>query len=272
MTYAGRRARNVALLVLAGALLWVWYDAHRRTLGDPRVFTGWLLLGLVAFLTLYNVRKKLPFLPLGRSATWLQLHAYAGVFAGFLFCFHIAFAAPGGTFNVVLFTLFVVVAGSGVLGLALSRWIPPRLTRRGEEVIFERIPGFRRVLRERAEDVVLRSVGETRSSAIADFYGGQLAPFFAGSRHFVAHVFESGAPLRRLRHELAELRGALRAEDAPFLDELGDLVEAKDELDYHFANQAVLKYWFFFHLPLTYALILFSLAHVTLVHAFGAVR
>ena len=48
-------------------------------------------------------------------------------------------------------------------------------------------------------------------------------------------------------------------------------VEAKDDLDYHYAHQAVLKYWLFVHVPLAYSLVLVSGLHVVLAFAFGGV-
>ena len=38
--------------------------------------------------------------------------------------------------------LYLTVAGTGLFGLYLSRSLPPRLTTRGEEVIYERIWGY----------------------------------------------------------------------------------------------------------------------------------
>jgi len=52
------------------------------------------------------------------------------------------------------------------------------------------------------------------------------------------------------------------------LSELNDLAEAKNDLDYHYALQGGLKYWLFFHIPTTYALLIFATVHAILVHAF----
>ena len=57
---------------------------------------GVLLLFLVLALALFNARKKLPFLPLMKAATWLQIHIYAGWFCLFVFLLHIRFRIPSG--------------------------------------------------------------------------------------------------------------------------------------------------------------------------------
>ena len=59
--------------------VWLWTCALERHLGPSAFTTGYLLLAAVLFLALYNVRKKLPFLPLGSSAAWLQWHMYVGI-------------------------------------------------------------------------------------------------------------------------------------------------------------------------------------------------
>ena len=50
----------------AGAL---WLNNKFNALPNYAFFTGWVLLGGMFVLTIYNVRKKLPFLPLGKSET-----------------------------------------------------------------------------------------------------------------------------------------------------------------------------------------------------------
>ena len=49
------------------------------------------------------------------------------------------------------------------------RTLPRRLTRRGEEVIWERIPVFRRELKNMAEQIVMETTQKTNSNTIAEF-------------------------------------------------------------------------------------------------------
>lgn len=267
---AARRALNLSLLAIASLVVGAWYAVYRLTLGDPRIFAGWCLFGSVVLLALYNTRKRLPFLPLGLAATWLQLHIYVGLLSVLFFVLHAGVALPSGTFETLLAVLYGGVAATGIIGLFLSRSIPPRLARRGEEVIYERIPVLRRELRRRAEAVVLESLTRTRAKGIADYYHKRLYPFFSRPRNLLGHVLGSTAARRALQEEMTEFSTGLRKQDKPFLDRIEDLVVAKDDLDFHWANQAVLKYWLFLHIPLTYALFLFVLVHVVLVYAFGA--
>lgn len=270
-TFAGRRwlAGGLALLAVAGflAILFAWAP-RPPALDGTYYLTGWTLLGAMVFLTLYNLRKKLTYPPLISSATWLQLHVYVGLLSAVLFVLHVGVAIPNGPFELTMAVLYLLVAGSGVLGIWLSRIAPARLNTRGHEVIFERIPLFRRQLRERAEQIAVDSVRDTETTTLADFYRDRLADFFAAPRNFWLHLLQSNRPLRQLTGELHALHRYLDEEERRLADELEELIEAKDALDYHRAIQGVLKGWLFVHIPLTYGLMTCVAVHAVLVHTY----
>jgi hypothetical protein len=237
----------------------------------PRLayLSGWALFGAMLLLTAYNARKMLPFLPLLSSRTWLEFHVYAGLFTVVLFGLHLRGRLPTGPFEIVLATLFALVTVSGIVGLFLSRVLPARLTTAGGEVPFERIPAIRHSLKMQAETLALQSAPESRSVILADFYRRRLKGFFDGPRHFWPHVCEVRRPLNRLLQEVGDLKRYLDDEDRATLDALAVLVRQKNGLDYHRALQLVLKGWLFVHIPLTYSLLLVTLAHIVLVFAFS---
>ena len=53
------------------------------------------------------------------------------------------------------------------------------------------------------------------------------------------------------------------------LEEMRGLVEAKNDLDFHYANGGLLKLWLFFHIPATYALIVAVIVHIVVAYAFS---
>src|SRR5215211_5164806 len=115
------------VLLLAGAAAVM---AHRRwshELSNYAYLSGWVLMAVMVLLALYNMRKRLPFLSLGSSEAWLQIHIYAGFFAVVLFLMHVGFRMPTGWFEGTLAWLYVLVTGSGIAGLWLSRVLPRRL-------------------------------------------------------------------------------------------------------------------------------------------------
>lgn len=265
------RQRLIGLLLL-GVLLVAALWAHFRWgghIGYWAHLSGWILFVTMVVLTAYNARKKLPFLPLISSEAWLQFHIYAGLFTAILFLAHVKFKMPTGWFEGTLAWLYVLVMLSGIVGLALSRIAPKRLTTRGGEVLYERIPVIRRNLQEQAEALALRSISEAKSATIADFYAAHLKDFFAGSRNFWLHLLEVHRPVNMLLNQINDLNRYLNAKERQTLDEIAGLVRQKDVLDYHYAVQILLKGWLFVHIPVTYSLLLFTLVHIILVFAFS---
>ena len=66
-------------------MLFLARAVYTAGLNDGDYLSGWLLLGVIVFLVLLNLRKKIPVLPLGSAAAWLQFHIYAGWLAIALF-------------------------------------------------------------------------------------------------------------------------------------------------------------------------------------------
>jgi len=265
--FAARRwmAGVLTLVAAAGVVAWLMsYPSPRAAAYD----SGWLLAGTMVLLALYNVRKKLPYPPLLSSSAWLQVHVYVGLLSVVVFLGHIGMRWPTGAFEVTLAGLYVLVAGTGVLGIVISRLIPKRLTATGAEVLYERVPIARRELRERAEGLALASVRESNKTTLSDFYRDRLAVFFREPRHRWQHLLRSSRPRQRLETELRSLGRYLDERERAVADELAELIEAKDDLDRHWAMQGLLKGWLFVHIPLTYALLISTAAHVALVYGF----
>src|SRR6185436_2451987 len=99
-----------------------------------------------------------------------QVHIYAGLLSILVFALHSGLHLPHGPMGWALMTLFAGVAGSGVMGLAMTRTFPPLLRAHGPEVIYEQIPALRRRLRERAEQIVVNAVEQHEATVISDFY------------------------------------------------------------------------------------------------------
>ncbi len=258
---------GLSFLVLATVVLAFVHRCYRVAWPAYAYLTGWGLFAVILFLSVYNGRKKLPFLPLGSSEIWLQLHIYLGLLTGIIFLFHVRFHLPTGWFEGTLAWLYLLVMLSGIFGLIVSRVFPRRLTARGSEVLYEKIPALRHSLRQQVEAIALG--GEKPSATLAEFYARRLNAFFAEPRNLLRHLVESRRPLNSLVAELEDLRRYLDETERGALDQMLALVRQKDTLDYHQALQRTLKLWLFVHLPLTGSLLIFSLVHIALVYAFA---
>jgi hypothetical protein len=269
-TLARRRARNAVLTLLLLAGIGGVVHLQSVALRDTSALTGWLLVGGFLALAAYNLRKKLPMLPLLASATWLQLHLYLGLLTAAVFVLHAGWTLPTGRFEAALWMLAVALFVTGLVGIALSRLAPGALTWHGERVIFERIPRMRRELADEVEHLATRSVEQTVSGTIAGYYADRLKAFFAGPRNRWAHLVGSKRPVHRLCREMGTLERYLTDEGRATLKEIEERAIAKDNLDFQETWQGLLKGWLFLHIPLTYATLLAVPVHVVLVYAFAA--
>lgn len=269
MNITARRRLNIAITVMVGAIFILAFAVYDASLYQGSFFTGWVLLAVMVFLALFNLRKKITVLPLGSASTWAQLHIYAGLLVILFFAEHVGWRLPNGGLEITLYVLFVIVVLSGIIGLVLSRNLPPRLTRRGEEVIFERIPAFIAELRDEAEELVLESARDTNSSTISDFYLRHLSGFFSGPRNRLRHLTASGRARFRLLNEINNMARYLNSRESEYADRLRGLVNKKDELDFHYALNLALKAWLMIHVPITYSLLILAALHLVVVYAFG---
>ncbi len=231
-----------------------------------RVATGcdlyWrILLLLVLALTLFNARKKLPFLPLVKAATWLQIHIYAGWFCLFVFLLHIRFRIPTGVMEVTLAVVFCVVVLSGIFGLYISRNLPPRMTASGEALPHERIPAYRLHIQHNVEALIRKAESETESSTLGDFYVQRLRDFFARVPAAFYALSGAGRGLHTLLAEMEALDRYLNEQEKTIARDIRDWIETKQNLDFQYAAQRLLRLWLFVHIPLTYSLILLGVAH-----------
>jgi hypothetical protein len=268
MFLSKQRLINISIVVLVGNLLWAIIASNNIALNTHQYISGWLLVGTVFFLVFYNVRKKISMVPIGSSAAWLQFHIYVGLLATLIFYLHVDWSLPNGWIETTLYILFLSICFSGIIGLYLNKILPKRLTRRGEEVIFERIPVFISQVRDEAEALAIEAAGNTSSSSIPDYYISNLANFFIGPRNFFNHLIQSHIHLINLLEDLEELERYLDVKEKEYARKLSQLVKQKDYLDYHYALQFSLKGWLFIHVPLSYGLLVFLALHITFVYAF----
>lgn len=249
---------GLALVSVAMFFLWrVW----RAALRPDAIYTGILLFAVILALTLFNARKKLPFLPLVKASTWLQIHIYAGWFCLLVFLIHIRFRVPMGEFETVLALVFCVVILSGFFGLFISRDLPARMARSGEPLLYERIPAFRLRIQHEVEELVRQAERETESSTLGNFYVQYLRDFFIHRPSAFSALRRGERQWHALLAETNALDRYLNEREKAIASEIRDWIETKHNLDFQFASQRLLKFWLFVHIPFTYSLILLGLAH-----------
>lgn len=268
LKFVNRRIRYSIITLVLLALLAVVVYAQNQTLRHSSFTTGYLLMGCILFLAAFNLRKKLPVLPVLGSATfWMQLHIYVGLATFAIFGFHIAWHVPNGMFESFLAILYLIVAFSGVYGLYVTRVYPSRLNSLNEEVIFERIPAFRQRIAAQARALILQACES--SDVLAKLYTNRLAAFFERPRKLAYLIRPNGRMRRQLISEIEDLDRYLAEDQRGLGQQLSAMVKQRDDLDYHYALQGRLKIWLFAHIGLTYSLLAVALLHMVMAHAFS---
>ena len=256
----------MVMLVLGGLL---FADSYSAALYNDKILLGWAMFVLMVILLLFNVRKKLSVVPIGRSSVWLSLHIYSGLLMLILFVAHCDYRWPNGVFENILAWLFLLVAVSGLAGLWLSRKLAYALAQQAEPVVYERLPGLRDHLRKQVESRVEQAVKECGAYALSEFYEKHLFDYLSAWRDFWTHLLRSNAVSTLWNTRFDVLQTYLGGSGSVYVSEIRDLTARKADLDYQWAARSILKCWLFIHVPVSCALMLFVLLHCVLIYAFG---
>ncbi len=269
-----RAANRSSLLVwgftagAVGALLF-WHRSARLQLGETDFVTGYILFGLMLFLALYNTRKKLSMVPLGRASTWLTLHVIGGLAAVFAYIAHAGTFWPLGLSERILASLFLLVSLSGAIGYYLQLWLPGSLARRGPEMIYDRIPAELARMRAEAEAAVMAAADVSGYDTLGRYYVETLSWYFERPRFSINHLMGGRRPEVWLRRHLNTVNRLLSDGERVYLKQLEELGAAKTALDAQYSLQTLLKGWPMIHVPLAMALLAFAFWHLIVVHVYA---
>jgi len=266
--FTRRRARSLAIVGVAVAALLALARLAELSLYDMHFAAGWLLLCLIVGLAAFDLRKRIPVLPLGSAAAWQQMHIYAGWFTVAAFLLHTDVGLPDGPFEAALWAAFVAVAVSGTVGIWLSRVLPHRMTGHGERELYDRIPVRRAAIAREVQALAIGSAHDTGSVTIADYYHRELQPFFQRPRNLMALLTGYRGHVRRRLQQIDALNRYLDDGGRAILARIAELAAAKDDLDYQQAVLSALRLWLFVHVPLAYSLLMLSAVHAVLAYAF----
>lgn len=240
-----------------------------RRAGHGVLVTGYALLAILFALGAFNLRKRLPALPLGTARAWMATHLVVGVVAIPLYLQHAGGLWPSGRYEQLLALAFYGTMLSGIAGWLLQRLLPRRLTDLGGEVVFERIPAEIAQVRENAEGVVLAAMQAAGSSALGRYYAESLDWYFWRPRFLLSHLLGANRSARWILDHIRALRRYLGDEEREALDKVEALALRKNQLDAHYVLQGALKVWLFVHVPCAVLVIALALWHFLVVHIYA---
>ena len=261
-TFMRRRVVLITILIFVGAACVFFNEVLSVLLKANAYYSGFTLLFLLLLLTLFNARKKLPFLPVLRASHWLQFHIYAGFLSVLLFGIHIGFRIPDGILEISLSILFGIVTLSGFIGLYLTRILPPIMTRTGESLTYELIPKFEPRLHRETLALVREAENTSEASAAGDLYLTHLSTFFKPCPTWLLVFRNSRKRLARALEQIDNMARFIGEEKSQVLEEMRSCVHRRHNLNVQKGSQFLLRGWLFIHIPFTYSLLIVSMVHV----------
>lgn len=258
----------MASLAAVAALRWR-SEAVAADLGRPAVLTGWSLFALIVLLAAFNLRKRLAMLPVGDARGWLSLHVVGGTIACGAYALHVGTFWPTGAYERVLAVLFYLVTLTGVVGFVVQRVYPPYLTRTGVEVIYERVPRELAHLRKQAQELVVECTAKTGSDTLARHYQENFEWFFRRPRFSLNHAFAGNKGKSWVRKQRDTVSRYLDEAEHAYLDRLFRIGSYKNDVDFHYTAQRIMKAWLLVHLPLAAVTVVVAVWHIVLVHVYA---
>ncbi len=256
------------IAILFFALIWVWTLEVDSSLNYPEFISGGALFFTIFFLCLFNIRKRVPFLPLWPARKWFLLHTVAGFLALSLFWLHAGIMWPNGLYVQILVFLFYLTTLSGIVGLVMEKVYPNLLTRIGLECIYERIPRDIAEIRNKAETLVFECTEKTGSDTLAQHYLETLGWFFQRPRFFINNIFGGQNAQTWVMQQCSILERFLNASERDYLDKIFALAEIKRKIDFHYSLQTMLKNWLLIHIPLAAAVMTMVVWHIIVIQVF----
>lgn len=268
---------SVLVTVSAAGLLWL-VTIYSDGLRDPRYLDGWLLAACMGVQLAFHGAVSAGRLSPRGARAWRQIHIYTGYLLIPLFLSHSQVSLPDSGLEWALWTGFAVVTATGVAGAYLA-WSIKAKHRTDETITLERIPALRAECARDVEATISLSdpaarqlplPGLPHDDWIADLYATHLKSFFAGQRNHAAHLVGSKRPVKRLIDEIDSLSAYVAQHEQEKLTTIKRLVIEKDRLDRLQLYLALNRAWLLVHVPITYALVVLSIAHVLVVYAFSS--
>ncbi len=276
-SYAGQIIQGAFIAFVAGVLCWfVWLSGS--ALRDAQYFDGWLLASGMLLQVYYHIRRQTSAMSPKAAQSWRQIHIFVGYVIFALFLSHSNLALPDTGFEWALWSGFLLVTASGILGTYLAWSVPAKLGP-DDRTAFERIPIQRSELARQVHILAMSAEKAQLDLAlpsapyqdwIADLYKNVLRSYFQGACNSMAHFFGSQRHLKRIIAEIDSLERYVDKTGQNKLNAMKALVLEKDRLDFAHVHLGLTKLWLFVHVPITYGLVILAVLHVLVVYSYSS--
>ena len=267
------RTPSIRMIIFVAVAIFLFHyrlQVSNRSLGDLAMTSGWFLLASFLLLGLYGLRKKLPFLPLGKTSTWLMLHLATGFLGAYFFLEHTSYRLPTGTFDILLWIGYAIIILSGFTGWILMRTIPPSL-RESMHLLPERIHAEIESMIGKADAEIKELRSSTSNSAFESAYLSVLRPYLHdGPGFFPKGSKESHYLPADLSARYSRSINFSQLEPASVENRIHQVIIRKSELDRQLRLHRWMRGWLLIHLPVTGSMVILIGLHILVVHTFAA--
>lgn len=261
---------SLGVIVLVAAVLWFGYLLYDISFHRHHYLSGWLLFYLFLAQMFYYVQKKFGGFKLPVNLQWLTGHTEFGIVAMLILLVHVDGQLPRGGLGIMVVLCFTVVSLSGLFGLYIKQKYHAALLRRsGKDIVFEEIPEQMQSLHTHAEAMMLDCAASNTSSLLIDYYTDHLSGAFCAPSSLLAALCGNNKASLEQFGNIEKLMPYLNSNEATCAKSLIRLMRKKNNLDYHYAHQGVLKIWLFIHVPVACSLLVLVGLHIVLVFAFS---
>ena len=218
---------------------------------------GFLAAFLFVFEMLYPARRPKA-MPLFTAKNWIQAHVYLGVVAMLAVVIHAGFSFPHGAFGWWLFLLSAWTTATGLLGVALQKYIPAAIAEGLRvEALYERIPELVEKLRNEADTLM-----SDASDVLDRFYRSEVREGLSRLKPSWSFLLDVRSGRDRALEPFRRMAQFVDPAEKPKLDDLTSLYTEKMELDAHRSLQGMLRGWLVLHVPPAGLLMALLLVHV----------
>lgn len=275
--------KSLLTLFIAG-IAWLMLTHGSTTPRDINYASGYTLYAISLALILFNMRKKLAFVALGRMAHWMQAHIYIGWLAVFIFFSHTNWQLPHGYLDWALYVFSVGTLLTGIVGLVLNKLIPLRLQHIGPYQNPNTIQRDRHILKAELEAALGALSPIVPNSTLQQWYDAELKTWMGHMSDSTHHIFGLTKRQRYLSAKLdacarlllsAPSRTSSSKESSPeetqrlninaqieaLIDRIQSAIFQKVTLDQKQSLFSLLRTWLFLHIPIAYGMIMLATIH-----------
>ncbi|QQR81765.1 MAG: hypothetical protein IPJ69_06630 [Deltaproteobacteria bacterium] len=269
----------ITLLLTASYALYAWIYAEHKDGGTlPGLIYGSVALAIMIMDSLLGARRKVPAWKLGRARTWLKAHIWISLLLFPLVFFHSAFLI-GGKMTLVIWILFFLVMGSGILGVIIQSILPQLMTDQvSMETIYDQIDHITSQLRYDADVKIMQVAGKldfvtvpegmtpVKIKDVVDAPGmSELKEAYSKS---IRPLFNPHLKIRKVLRTHTDivaiintLKPTIPTDFHAILDEIVPLIDEKRQLELQKTLHHWMHGWLFVHVPISFALLLLTIVH-----------